>query len=194
MKKILVLLILLVQINAFSQTFNDVLSESLFLYNPEWVADKVAYPVNHGKMEGYIDAQPFQRYYGFMGGKHLGADISGIEGGDSDLGDTLYCIARGKVFFWFNDILMILHKTTKGYIVSQYRHCLETFVLPGQYVDYLQPIARIGNSHGAYLAHLHFEIRTDILMDVRGGYGEPKGCVDPMKYIKEFNKKSDPKR
>jgi len=44
----------------------------------------------------------------------------------------------------------------------------------------------IGNCDGAYLAHLHFEIRIDILMDVRGGYGMPQGYVNPMKYIKEF--------
>jgi len=189
MKKYIFLFILVIQINLSAQTFNEVMAESLFQYNPAWIATRIAYPVNHGKMDGYIDANPFQNYYAYMGGKHLGADISTTESGDSDLGDTIYCIGKGKVFFWFNDILMILHKTTKGYIVSQYRHCLETLVLPGQYVDYLQPIARIGNSHGAYLAHLHFEIRTDILMDVRGGYGEPNGCVDPMKFIDNFNKK-----
>ncbi|MFN8257128.1 MAG: M23 family metallopeptidase [Bacteroidales bacterium] len=188
MRKLLIIIFSLLVFKANAQTINDVYATGLFLYKPDWIADKFAYPVNHGKMDGYVDAQPFQHYYAYMGGRHLGADISGIEGGDSDLGDTIYCIGRGKVFYWFNGILMILHKTTKGYIVSQYRHCLETLVYPGQYVEYLQPVARIGNNQGTYQAHLHFEIRTNILLDVCSGYGNPEGWVDPMKFIENFTK------
>jgi len=189
MRKFVVLITLVIQVSVSAQTINDIIAETFFQYNPAWLARQIAYPVNNGKMDGYEDALPFQTYSNWIGARHVGSDISRIDDGDGngDLGDTIFCIGRGKVIYVFNDIVMILHKTVKGYIVSQYRHCLETFVLPGQYIEYLQPIARIGNCDGAYLAHLHFEIRTDILMDVRGGYGDPSGYVDPMKFIENFN-------
>jgi len=155
-------------------------------YVPPWIAYDLVYPVNHGVMDGYLDAQSFGNYNKFHKMIHLGADISSTVPGDEDLGDTICSIGRGIVITQWSNVVMIMHKTLNGFIVSQYRHCMEIFVTEGQYVDKAQPIARIGNEWGLYQAHLHFEIRTDINLDVEGGYGDPTGYVDPMEFIKNF--------
>ena len=47
-----------------------------------------------------------------------------------------------------------------------------------------QQIGTIGDAHGAYAAHLHFEIRNDTLLPIGGGYSEdPDGYLDPTLYI-----------
>jgi murein DD-endopeptidase MepM/ murein hydrolase activator NlpD len=157
----------------------------------DYIADKISYPVNHGNMQGYHDANPFQRFSYMFYARHLGADINGNEMGDSDLGDTIYAIGNGIVTIQIGSIIQILHNTPFGYIVSQYRHCRDIFMKIGQKVKHLQAIGTIGNEDGAYLnaAHLHFEIRTNIFLDILGGYGDPEGFVDPMKFIEDFNKK-----
>jgi murein DD-endopeptidase MepM/ murein hydrolase activator NlpD len=194
MKKLIIAVFIVFPLNAFSQDMMDILIRTYFNFSPVCFADTISYPVNHGKLDGYYDAQPF-------GGKsnHLGADINGNVYGNSDLGDTIYSIGNGKVITVLSTdrydtctsyILQILHKTKKGYIVSQYRHCKEIFVQPDQYVNYLQPIATIGTECGIFLAHLQFEIRTDISLPTENGYGDLKGFVDPMKFIKDFNEKN----
>jgi len=192
--KILITVIMLLGLSfAYSQSIskngNWLVPRDLNSYVPRWIAYELVYPVNHGSLEGYMDGQPFQHYQTFIKAKHLGADITSLVPGDEDLGDTIYSIGRGIVILQWSSIVMIMHKTLNGFIVSQYRHCMEVFVTEGQYVDKAQPIARIGNEWGLYQAHLHFEIRTDINLDVEGGYGDPTGYVDPMEFIKNFNKK-----
>lgn len=179
----------LVYSQSISKNRNWLVPRDLNSYNPRWIAHELVYPVNHGSMEGYMDAQPFQHYQTFIKAKHLGADITSLVPGDEDLGDTIYSIGRGRVILRWSSIVMVMHKTSNGFIVSQYRHCTEVFVTEGQYVDKAQPIARIGNEFGLYQAHLHFEIRTDINLDVEGGYGDPTGYVDPMKFIENFKNK-----
>jgi murein DD-endopeptidase MepM/ murein hydrolase activator NlpD len=174
----------------------DLKASMFFDFNTSCIAHKISYPVNHGNMKGYYNANPFQKYSNWFHDKHLGVDISGNGGGNSDLGDTVYAIGRGKVIYVlevkqnydeFASVIMILHKTPNGYIVSQYRHCQKVLVKYGEYVDYLQPVSTIGNDFGVYQAHLHFEIRTDIMKDIEGGYGDPKGYLDPLLFIEQFN-------
>jgi murein DD-endopeptidase MepM/ murein hydrolase activator NlpD len=186
MKKLFLFLILFNTPLLYSQ-YN--VMTTLFSYLP--LADKIAYPVNHGTMKGYHDAKPFGT------NKHLGADVNGDILGNADFGDTVFAIGKGKVIYVFQanqredefmSIIMILHKTKKGYIVSLYRHCQKSLVQLGDLVDYLQPISTIGNDFGLYQAHLHFEIRTNIFLDIGYGYGDPTGYIDPMKFIKDYNK------
>jgi murein DD-endopeptidase MepM/ murein hydrolase activator NlpD len=192
MKKAVFLIVgLLSVILLHSQNYN--LPNLIFGTLP--LANKISYPVNHGSMVGYYDAQPFGGPY-----SHLGADINGSTYGNSDEGDTIYSIGNGQVVCLFegnygdgrNDchayIIEILHKTRRGLIISQYRHCKEVFIVPDQRVTYLQPIATIGTECGHFLAHLHFEIRTDLNILIGGGYGNSEGFVDPMKFIKDYNK------
>jgi murein DD-endopeptidase MepM/ murein hydrolase activator NlpD len=190
MNKLIVIIIILFNITVLH-------SQRCLIYTPlDYipVANKLAYPVNHGNMGGYYDAQPFGT------NNHLGADISSLAYGNSDEGDTIYSIGNGQVVCVFKGsygteespcyayIVEILHKTKNGVLVSQYRHCKEVFVTSNQPVTYLQPIATIGTECRHFLAHLHFEIRTTYNILIGPGYGNPTGYTDPMKYIKNFNK------
>ena len=143
----MLIILILAHLSVYSQSVspngNWLIPRDLNSYKPRWIAYELVYPVNHGILEGYMDAQPFQHYQTFVKSKHLGADITSLVPGDEDLGDTIYSIGRGKVILRWSSIIMIMHKTLNGYIVSQYRHCMETFVDEGQYVDKAQPIARI---------------------------------------------------
>jgi len=191
-KVILILVLLIISVQGYTQVISingyEKIYRNLVAYNPYWVAYELVYPVNHGSMEGYIDANPFQRFHSRIKARHLGVDITSPVPGDEDLGDTIYSIGRGIVVTQWSNCIMIMHKTRNGFIVSQYRHCMEIFVVEGQYIDIAQPIARIGNEWGLYQAHLHFEIRTDINLDVEGGYGNPTGYVDPLRYIESYNR------
>jgi murein DD-endopeptidase MepM/ murein hydrolase activator NlpD len=197
MKRIITIFLIIAPLRMYGQCYMDIITNQLFQFNPNCIANKIAYPVNHGYMNGYYDAKPFQTYSNVFHSRHQGADINGNAGGNSDLGDTIYSIAVGKVICVstvineegkYASIIMILHKTKKEYIVSLYRHCQKSFVKLGDYVDYLQPISTIGNDFGLWLSHLHFEIRTNPYLDIGCGYGDPAGYVDPMKFIKEYNK------
>ncbi len=45
--------------------------------------------------------------------------------------------------------------------------------------------AQIGTAHGRYKAHLHFEGRTKVGVEIGGGYGSPdQGQVDPTAFVR----------
>jgi len=198
MKKVILILIFTWStINSYSQHINPDGSINIPIkleeFDTRWVATSWCYPVNHGSMQGYYNAFGFKSYSNFMQSNHLGVDISGVGAPNSDLGDTVYCIAKGKVIYAYNDIIMILHKTGNTYMVSLYRHCMELFIQDNQYITYNQPIGRIGNCDGVYLAHLHFELRTNIYLNIGTGYGSKfDGYIDPLKFICNKRKENYP--
>ncbi|MFM9985516.1 MAG: M23 family metallopeptidase [Flavobacteriales bacterium] len=72
---------------------------------------------------------------------------------------------------------------------SLYAHGKELKVKKGDWVKRGQEIATIGNAEGVYLAHLHFEIRDSICMDVGPGYSTNRaGYLDPTAFIKSHRK------
>lgn len=158
----------------------------LFNNNPIYIASGFDFPVGKPDARGYYNAQSFGK------NAHLGDDWNAITGGDSDLGDPIYAIANGYVnfaedyFSGWGKIIRIWHKTSDGRIVeSFYAHCLEMLVKEGDFVKKGAKIATIGNADGAYLAHLHFEIRDDLELPVGPGYSnETKGYLDPTAFIK----------
>ena len=190
MKKLLIIFILFSSLVAQGQTINDlgqvIVTINKSNFDNRFIATKFCYPVNHGVMDGYYDAFPFQVYSKFMGGLHQGADISKPGDPNIDLGDTIYCIANGRIVYAHNDIIMVLHKTNSLFVVSLYRHCMELFVIDSEYVKCTQPIGRIGNCDGVYSAHLHFEIRTDLSIGIGTGYGTAKGYLNPMQYLESM--------
>lgn len=180
-------------INTYSQ--QTTYTRYLFDFNDAFKAYDFQYPVNNGSLNGYKDAKSFGT------NKHLGCDISGIVDGNSDLGDTIYAIANGKVIFlwemFYEDnqpgsVIMLLHNTKHGYIVSLYRHCQASIVRWGQYVRKNEPISTFGTDGGMYYAHLHFEIRSNILKGIEGGYGNSSGYLNPLEFINNNLKSTAP--
>lgn len=116
-----------------------------------------------------------KRYYkarGFRANGHLGEDWNGEGGGDTDLGDPVFCTAHGMVMFardfrsgWGN-VIIVRHAYVEAgetrCIDSLYGHLNAILVREGQQVKRGEKIGTIGNNHGMYDAHLHFEIRKDI--------------------------------
>jgi murein DD-endopeptidase MepM/ murein hydrolase activator NlpD len=116
-----------------------------------------------------------KRYYvarGFRANGHLGEDWNGEGGGDTDLGDPVFCTAHGIVQFaqdykmgWGNVIIVrhaYLENGKVNYVDSLYGHLNQIDVRVGQKVSRGQKIGAIGNNHGQYDAHLHFELRKNL--------------------------------
>jgi murein DD-endopeptidase MepM/ murein hydrolase activator NlpD len=144
-------------------------------------------PLGEPDGRGSYDAQPFGT------NRHLGADLNGPGGGDTDLGMPVYAIADGEVVFaadagpgWGN-VVRVVHRLPEGGAVeSVYAHLLDVEVRPGARVTRRKRIGSVGNAGGRYKAHLHLELRRAPGLPLGGGYGderEREGYVDPVAFI-----------
>lgn len=136
------------------------------------------------------NAQPFTQ------NKHLGDDLNGIGGENSDLGDPIYCIADGRVLLardggpgWGN-IIIVLHayvdNNARKFVQSYYGHVEEMLVHAGDEVRRGQKIATVGTANGRYLAHLHFEMREFVTPFIGPGYrDDTRGWINPSQFIEE---------
>lgn len=130
----------------------------------------------------------------FTENRHLGDDLNGIGGENSDLGDPVYAVADGRVLLacdggpgWGN-IVLVLHAYVENgerkYVQSYYGHVESILVRAGDDVRRGQQIATIGTGGGRYFAHLHFEIREFITPFIGPGYREDtRGWFDPTAFI-----------
>lgn len=123
-------------------------------------------PVGGDGMKKYYKAR------GFRPNGHLGEDWNGAGGGDTDLGDPVFCTSHGIVVFardfragWGN-VIIVRHAYLEGgetrFVDSLYGHLNAILVREGQQVKRGEKIGTIGSNHGMYDAHLHFEMRKDI--------------------------------
>src|SRR6476646_10828991 len=105
----------------------------------------------------------------FTENHHLGDDLNGIGGENSDLGDPIYAVANGRVLLardggpgWGN-VIIVLHAYEENgerkYVQSYYGHVQDMLVRPGETVKRGQQIATVGTANGRYFAQLHFEMR-----------------------------------
>jgi murein DD-endopeptidase MepM/ murein hydrolase activator NlpD len=134
------------------------------------------------------NAQPFTQ------NRHLGDDLNGVGGENSDLGDPVYAVADGRVFLadeggpgWGN-IIIVLHayeeNGVRKYVQSYYAHVEEILVEPKQKVRRGEQIATVGTADGKYWAHLHFEMREFTTPFVGPGYrDDTTGWMDPSAFI-----------
>ena len=147
------------------------------------LADGFDMPVGRPDARGYYKAR------GFRSHGHMGEDWDGVGGGDTDLGDPVYCIGDGVVVFardchqgWGN-VIIVRHAFRDGfgtrYVDSLYGHLDRILVKRGQSVKRGQQIAKIGNAHGLYDAHLHLEIRKNIEI----GMSRDKFAQDSSNYF-----------
>jgi hypothetical protein len=131
----------------------------------------------------------------FTENRHLGDDLNGIGGENSDLGDPIYCVADGRVLLardggpgWGN-IIIVLHAyldhDQRRYLQSYYGHVEEILVHAGDVVQRGQQIATVGTANGRYFAHLHFEMREFTTPFIGPGYREDtRGWIDPSAFIR----------
>src|ERR1700694_999265 len=130
----------------------------------------------------------------FTENRHLGDDLNGIGGENSDLGDPIYAIADGRVLLardggpgWGNIVILLhayLENGERQYVQSYYGHVEKMLVHPGDRVKRVQRIATVGTANGRYFAHLHFEMREFLTPFIGAGYREDtRGWLDPTKFI-----------
>jgi len=164
-----------------------------FEYTDEYITDGFDYPVGKPDADGYYNAQPFGE------NNHLGDDFNALTGGDTDLGDPVYTVANGYVRFaqdvgggWGN-VIRVVHKMPDGtWVESLYGHCDTMLVKTRDWVKRGDQIGTIGNAHGQYKAHLHFEMRNNLLLRIGPGYAKNKdGYLNPVDFI-DKNRPANP--
>ena len=136
------------------------------------------------------NAQPFWEMNESRGGRHLGDDLNGIGGMNTDLGDPVFAPADGIVVYsgtpteGWGKVLILSHRFSDGQCFqTMHAHLEKIDVALGSVVSRGQQIGTVGSADGLYPAHLHYEIRTGYGVDVGAGYGaEPLNRVDPTKF------------
>jgi Peptidase family M23 len=130
----------------------------------------------------------------FTENRHLGDDLNGIGGENSDLEDPVYCVANGRVALardggpgWGN-VIIVLHAyvdhDARKYAQSYYAHLEKILVRPGEDARRGQQIATVGTGGGRYFAHLHFEMREFVTRFIGPGYrDDTRGWLDPSAFI-----------
>ncbi len=153
-----------------------------------------------GSAQGALtyNAQKFMEMNEDRGGQHLGDDINGIGGMNSDLGDAIFSVADGLVVYagepsegWGN-VVVVAHKTPDGRMLqSMYAHMDQIDVVLGSLVARGEKLGTNGTGNDHYPAHLHLEMRESRFIEIGGGYFDgPLNRIDPMATIAEFRNAS----
>lgn len=128
--------------------------------------------------------------------RHLGDDLNGIGGGNSDLGDPVFAAGAGRVVYAGNPgpgwgkMIIIAHRLPEGdelgpVIQTMYAHLDSIRARTGQQVQRGDEIATVGTAEGAYLAHLHFEVRLGSYVNPGQGYADtPLNRIAPEQFIR----------
>lgn len=137
------------------------------------------------------NAQPFRI------SRHLGDDLNGIGGGNSDLGDPVYAAGVGQVVYagvpgpgWGN-MVILAHRVPDLEDAGQervyqtvYAHLDKILIAAGQMVNRGEKIGTVGTANGQYLAHLHFEVREGPYVNPGQGYADaPLNRISPEAFI-----------
>ena len=136
------------------------------------------------------NAQPFRVT------RHLGDDLNGIGGYNSDLGDPVYAAAVGRVVYagvpgagWGN-MVILAHRALNPetgeleVIQSMYAHLDTVLVKPGQTLNRGEQLGTVGTGGGLYWAHLHFETRLGPYINPSVGYADaPLNRMSPEHFV-----------
>lgn len=134
------------------------------------LADGFDFPVGKPSADGYRISR------GFTSRGHLGEDWVGQGGSGTDFRDPVYAIGTGVVMLardfrrsWGNVIVVrhaFMEEGQVKYADSLYGHLDRVLVREGQRVARGQQIGTIGNAHGLYAPHLHFEVHKNLAIGV----------------------------
>lgn len=128
--------------------------------------------------------------------RHLGDDLNGIGGENSDLGDPVYAAGAGRVVYagipgpGWGKMILIAHRLPVGdelgpVVQTMYAHLESMRVHTGQSVQRGESIGTVGTGEGAYLAHLHFEVRIGPYVNPGQGYADTAlNRVSPETFIR----------
>lgn len=140
------------------------------------------------------NAQAFWEMNDARGGRHLGDDLNGIGGMNTDLGDPVFATADALVVYsgepspaWGN-VVVLAHRTRKGKVLqSMFAHLDQIEVAHGALVGRGSRIGTVGTAHGNYPAHLHFEMRDGDEVDIGGGYAQGQlNRLDPSATVESL--------
>jgi murein DD-endopeptidase MepM/ murein hydrolase activator NlpD len=134
------------------------------------LADGFDFPVGRPNADGYRISR------GFTPHGHLGEDWVGQGGSGTDFRDPVYAIGNGVVTLardfrrsWGN-VIVVRHAFMDDgqvkYADSLYGHLDRILVREGQQVARGVQIGTIGNAHGLYAPHLHFEVHKNLSIGV----------------------------
>lgn len=127
--------------------------------------------------------------------RHLGDDLNGIGGENSDLGDSIFAAGMGRVVYagmpgsGWGKMIIVAHRLPPGdeagpVVQTVYAHLDQIVVAHGQVVQRGQKIGTIGTGEGTYLAHLHFEVRQGPYINPAEGYADtPLNRLSPETFI-----------
>ena len=152
---------------------------------------------NHGGL--VYNAQKFWEMNDKRGGHHTGDDLNGIGGMNTDLGDSVFCTADGRVVYagepspGWGKMVVIAHTAADGRpLHSMYAHLHRIDVAPGALVPRGGKVGTVGTANGYYPAHLHFEMRTSDGVDIGAGYAMfPLNRLDPAATIAGLRNAAD---
>jgi hypothetical protein len=145
------------------------------------------------------NAQKFWEMNEKRGGHHTGDDLNGIGGMNTDLGDPVFATADGLVVYsgepspGWGKVIVLAHRAADGRLLqSMYAHLHRIDVPLGSLVGRGRQIGLVGTANGYYPAHLHFEIRHSVGVDLGAGYSMlPLNRLDPEKTLAELRGTSD---
>ncbi len=134
------------------------------------------------------DAQPFGSQNPQRGGQHLGSDLNGIGGENSDLGEPVRAAARGLITYCgepsadWGKVVIVAHRLpgTNRIVQTLYAHLDNYRVRTGELVGRGTRLGTIGTAGGRYLAHLHLEaIESRCTEAGMPGYGA-QSCMNRL--------------
>lgn len=151
----------------------------------------------HGALT--YNAQPFRL------NRHLGDDLNGIGGMNSDLGDPVYAAGSGRVVYagvpgpGWGKMIILAHRVPdlvdpkKIHIIQTvYAHLDQMSVKHSQLVQRGDQIGSVGTAGGQYLAHLHFEVREGPYVNPSVGYADaPLNRLKPEQFLLEHRGAGD---
>jgi len=158
------------------------------------VATRIDAPLGSEHGAFTYNAQPF------LTSRHLGDDLNGIGGWNSDLGDPVFSIGEGEVIYagWPSDgwgnVVVVQHRLNDGRMIESFYGHLDQIDLPvGYRIRRGEKLGTVGTANGTYLAHLHFEIREHGTFDAGAGYADtPMGRLPGELFLQKNRSVPEP--